>query len=245
MTQALPAVNGDVAPLRNVTLLDELVKRVMNRPPHLPGLGCFYGHSGYGKTVAATRAVVVNRAVYVEVGESWTRKKLCTALLRQVGVPAKRTVADMIEQIIDCLCRTKLPVLVDEADHLARKGMIEVVREIHDKSGASIVLIGEEMLPELLARWERVDNRVLDWVPAQPASLEDTRHLARLYCPGVEIGPDLLAKIHEAGAGRVRRICVNLERARERAVLDGLEVMGLAQWGDEPFFSGRPPARRR
>ncbi len=33
---------------------------------------------------------------------------------------------------------------------------------------------------------ERFHNRVLDWVPAQPASLADAKHLRALYCKRVK-----------------------------------------------------------
>ncbi|EGJ49017.1 AAA family ATPase [Desulfocurvibacter africanus] len=245
MTNAMqPGNGGTIAPLRNVGLFHELVGRVTSRPAHLPGMATFHGFSGYGKTFAATYAANRFRAKYVEIGESWTKRKLCSAILAELGVPARGTIADMVEKIIEALAVDQVPLIIDEADHLCGGGMVELVREIHDKSGAAIVLIGEELLPDKLAKWERVHNRMLDWVPAQPADLDDVRHLARLYCSGLEIGEDLLAKVAESSQGRVRRACVNLERIRERAATEGQEFMGLAQWGSEALFSGRPPARR-
>jgi hypothetical protein len=56
-TEALKALeNGAIAPLRNVGLFGELVDKVQRRAQHLPGLACFYGHSGYGKTRSAVLA---------------------------------------------------------------------------------------------------------------------------------------------------------------------------------------------
>jgi hypothetical protein len=47
---------NNVAPLRNVGLLSELVERVLNRTAGLPGMACFHGFSGYGKSFAAMYA---------------------------------------------------------------------------------------------------------------------------------------------------------------------------------------------
>lgn len=237
-------VNGTIAPLTNVALFTELVSRVMNRPRHLPGMATFHGPSGYGKTFSATYAANKHRAFYLEVGESWTKAKFCRALLTELGVQPKGTIADMVDRIIEALVTTDRPLIIDEFDHVVRRRYHETVREIHDKTGAPIVLIGEELLPGELVPFERFHNRMLDWVPAQPAGLDDATALARLYCPEVEIAEDLLARLLERSDGRVRRIATNLERVRELAAAEALETIDLAVWGDRPLFSGIPPRRR-
>ena len=248
MSNTEPKVNGNstIAPLQNVALFTSLVRRVTERPAHLPGMATFHGYSGYGKTFAATYAANKFSARYIEMGESWTKKKLCAAVLTELGVQTQaKTIADQMDQIVEALAIDGVPLIIDEADYLATKGLINLVREIHDKSGAPVLLIGEEGLPAALSKWERVHNRMLDWVPAQPATLEDARHLARLYCPGVTVEDELLSNIAEAASGRARRICVSLERVREMAATEGIEKIGMSQWGDRKFFRGQPPARRK
>jgi len=238
--------NGTIAPLQNVALFTSLVRRTVNRPGHLPGMATFHGYSGYGKTFAATYAANKFGARYIEMGESWTKKKLCASILTELGVQAQaRTVSDQMDQIIEALAIDGVPLIIDEADYLATKGLINLVREIHDKSGAPVLLIGEEGLPGALSKWERVHNRMLDWVPAQPSTLADAKHLARLYCPHVSVEDALLEQITEAASGRARRICVSLERVRELASVEGLDSVGPAQWGKREFFRGQPPARRK
>lgn len=259
---SIPVNTANIAPLTNVALFSELMERVVNRPRHLPGLGTFHGFSGYGKTFSATYAANMYRALHVEVGASWTIKKFCQSVLRELGfVEGKRsrdpragravdvmakTVPDMVEQIIQALSMEERPLIIDEFDHVTSWGerSVNIVREILDKSQAPIILIGEEGLPAKLQAWERVHNRVLDWVPAQPASAEDTGLLAQLYCDGVEVAPDLAERITNLAEGRVRRICVNLDRVREFAKLTGKQTVDLATWGDRELFSGKPPVRR-
>ena len=248
MTKRNVSVNKNmtVAPLQNVALFSSLMSRVMNRPSHLPGMATFSGFSGFGKTWSAIYAANKHRAYYVELDETWTRKKLCQEILRAVGGFATgKTISDHVAGIIDILADTRLPLIIDEADYLVTRNQVNIIRGIHDKSGAPVILIGEEGLPEKLTKWERVHNRMLDWVQAQPASFEDARHLARLYCSGVVIKEDLLRKISDVSNGRIRRICVNIERVREFAVTRGLDSVGLAEWGDNELFKGQPPVRRK
>ncbi len=242
MSQESPIVNS-IAPLRNVSLFLELTVRVMNRTAGLPGLATFHGFSGLGKSFAAIYAANKFRAYHVQVKSVWTRKKLCQAILLEMGVQPAPTIADMMDQIGQELSLSSRPLIIDEADFLVAKGMIEVVRDIYESSQAAIILIGEENLPSSLKRWERVHGRMLDWVAAQPASLGDAKHLAKIYCRGIEIAEDLLTALHAASGGSVRRICVNLDRVREAATLHGVDKMTAAQFGGG-FFTGHPPARR-
>jgi len=238
------AVSGTIAPLRNVALFSELLDRVVGRRRHLPGMGTFHGPSGYGKTFSATYGAHLHRALYVEVGESWTKATFCRALLTELGVPPRGTIADMVATVIAHLVDLERPLIIDEADKVVDRGYIETIREIHDRSGAAIVLIGEELLPNKLLRYERAHNRILDWVPAQPAGADDVAALAGLYTPEIEVRPDLAEHLARRSDGRVRRIVVNLERVREVAALEGLESVGLKEWGDRPLWTGQPPTRR-
>ena len=234
---------GTIAPLRNVALFLELVDRVMRRSSGLPGMACFTGFSGYGKTCSAIYAANKYRAFHVQLKSCTTRRSLCTAILAEIGEVPGATIDAMVTQIGRELALSRRPLIVDEADFLIKGGMVELVRDIYESSQATVILIGEERFPEKLRRWERVHGRMLDWVQAQPASLADARHLARLYCRGVEIADDLLAAVHEHAQGSARRIVVNLDRVREAAELASLKKIARAQF-QGAFFTGRPPAAR-
>lgn len=233
-----------VAPLKNVSAFSELVDRVMNRPPHLPGMATFHGYSGYGKSWAAIYAANKYNAIAIEVGESWSRVKFCDALMHELGLQPRGTIAQKVDKIVETLMLTNAPLIIDEFDYVVQKKFVELVREIHDNSGAPIILIGEELLPDKLAEWERFHNRVLDWIPAQPADLDDVCHLARLYAPKVEIGAPLLQHILKISQGRVRRICVNLGHIYEYARTEGLPAVDMAHAPSLRLSTGKPPQRR-
>lgn len=233
-----------IAMLRNVQLFTELVDRVAKRSAGLPGMACFYGPSGFGKSFAAIYAANKHRAYHVQVKSVWTRKKLCQAILNEMGIIPGPTIPDMVDQIGLQLSQSMRPLIVDEADFLLTKSLIEVIRDIYESSQATILLIGEEQLPHKLKRWERVHGRMLDWVAAQPASMTDAKHLSRLYCRQVEVADGLLSAIHGASGGSVRRICVNLDRVREAAETAGLAKIGRDEFKGE-LFTGNPPASIR
>lgn len=235
--------SNSIAPVRNVAALCELVDRVQSRSYGLPGMATFYGKSGFGKTFASTYAAVQFGAIHVEVRSTWSQKKFCQTVLREIGGPQKsRSIADMVEEITEALARTDRPLLVDEADHLVRRRMIEIVRDIADGSQAPVVLIGEELLPEKLQAWERIHGRMLDFVRAEPASARDLDHMARIYAPGIEIAADLKRAMHAASRGSLRRISVNLAAAEQMAKRQGLTAVDMATWAGRDFWTGDTPA---
>ena len=249
MNMAVP-VNPPVnkpAPLKNVAAFSSLINRVVDRRPGLPGLVCFYGHSGLGKTKSAIFGANRYRAAYVECGQMTTARSLLVSILMELGLPKPRgTATEMLTEIVEILARdTRRPLIIDEAHHIAHKAFVDVVRELHDKSDAPIVLIGEETLPKHLEAYERVHNRMLDWVAAVPCDMEDFAMLARTVAPRIAIAPDLASEILDVTAGNTRRIVVNLAKAEEVAAREGLETVDLQRFGGREAILGlRAPMPR-
>lgn len=237
-------VTASIAPLENVSRCAAALDRAVNRPMHLPGITGFYGPSGWGKSIAATYTANKYRAYYVEAKSSWTRKALLGAILTEMGISAGKTLYDMTDQVSEQLVLSGRPLIIDEFDHLVQAGTVEVVRDIHEGSSAPILILGEEQLSHKLKKWERFHNRMLAWVPAQPATMDDARHLRRLYVTETEIRDDLLARIHELARGSVRRICVNLHLVQQEALVHGWKAAGLKEWGARELYTGEAPARR-
>ncbi len=247
MTKADQFVNGgDTAPIKNVAACLGLVRSLQNRNPLQPNLGVFAGFSGYGKSVAALYSQNKTAAAYVEVSDTWTRKKLMTSILTELGQYSPRgTLSDLEDEIIGRLARDpKRPLLIDEADKVVDKNMIELVRMIAKKSNVPVLLIGEEMFP---AKLERAGDRFRDLVLvmgyAQPCDLDDTRTLARTFYPDISMDDELLDEAREKAEGRVRRIGNSLHAIAAFAARSGLSEVNRASYKGL-FSEGRLPSRR-
>ncbi|UWQ00826.1 ATP-binding protein [Aliiroseovarius crassostreae] len=240
-----PQTYNTIAPLRNVAALVNLVDRVEHRQPGLPGLATFFGPSGYGKTYASNYAANKFGAILVQVKECWTGKKLCQAILSELGLPPVKTIADMVDQIAEELLRSDRILLVDDAQYLIKRGMIGLIKDIYEGSGTTVILIGEEKLPQDLQRWENIHGRMLDWVPAQPACLADVDHLSNCYCPNVELTAAFKEHLLKASVNSIRRVCVNLGKVTEFALTKGVSTIDTADWGNRAFFASAAPAPRR
>ena len=235
---------NSVAPLRNVSALVSLIDKVINRTPGLPGLAVFYGYSGFGKTTAAVYAANECNAYQVQMKSTWTQKKLCQSLLLEMSIEPAKTVADMVDQISEELALSNRVLIIDEADFLVKRNMIEIVRDIYESSGSPVILIGEERLPTNLQKWERVHGRVLAWLAAEPACLEDVDHLARIYAPETNLDAAFKKHLLKASQHSIRRVCVNLELVSEYSRIHGSNVVDLAAWKGQKFIPCQAPKAR-
>lgn len=233
------------APLRNIELLAEAVEKAKNRPLHLDSFVTLSGPSGYGKSFAAAFVAVKFQYFYVEIGASWGVTTLLDKILYEIGeAPVKGVIAKKAEAVIDALVEHNKPLILDEFDYCVRPRYLEVIREIHDKARVPIILIGEELLPKKLEETERFHNRVINWVKAQPVTLEDAKKLANLYCKNLILDDELLQKLVSISQGRVRRVSVNLSLIKDEAELQGWKAIDLKTWGKRELYTGNAPAPR-
>jgi DNA transposition AAA+ family ATPase len=242
MTQAPQTVNT-IAPLRNVALLSTQVDVLLNRMDGEPGLGCFYGPAGYGKSFAKIYAANKFRAYHVQVDDTWTRKVLCQEVLLTMSIAPAGTIPEMVKQIAEQLTLSRRPLIIDEADFLVKKSMIECLRAIYERSLTPIVLIGEADLPKALERWERVYSRVLTWTQAEPATLGDARQLAKVYCRELDIADDLLKALFDKAHGSARRVVSGLSVIRNQAQGLNTKQISAADFKGEFFPFDRKGGR--
>lgn len=243
MNDVVNSIVNPIANLTNVGICAGALERSMNRPQHLPGLVVFYGPSGWGKSMACTRAANTYRAYHVECRDTWNRKKLLSAILGDMTMLPSRTLADMLDQIAEQLVASRRPLIIDEADKLIDRGMIEMIRDLYEQSNAPILLAGEELLPDKLRKIERMHGRILHWAPAQPVGMSDAIQLRELYANRVPVADDLLTQIVKISKGSARRVAVNLENTQEIALTEGWDLVDLAQWGVRELYTGEPPSR--
>ena len=233
-----------IANINNLSLVSVAMERLVNRQDGLPGLGVLYGPSGYGKTTATVAVANETRAYYVQLLSAWSKKTLLEKICFEMGLPPARTVAGCLDVICEQLAASQRPLILDEADYLvSHKGMIELARDIYEGSQAPLMLVGEEMLPTKLKKFERFHGRVLAWVPAQPVNLADAEELARVYAPEIMFETAALAYLVELAHGSVRRVTVNLVNLLEMANQQGLDTITRDDCLKADLYKGEAPKR--
>ena len=212
---------SSIAQIRNISQCYEAVKRTMERNPLLPGISAFYGPSGFGKSTAANFVATKTNAFYVQVKSTYTKKAFLQALLREMSIPYPATLSEMMELATSELAKTGRPLIIDEFDHLMKGDKVELIRDLYEGSQGTFLIIGEEMLARKLEKWERFHGRILNWVPALPADLNDVMLLASIYAPQLQIDEPVLEQLLGQVRGSTRRVSTNLEMLNEKALEAG------------------------
>lgn len=238
-------IGNSIQPLRNVSALATVIKRLETRRQGLPNLGVFYGPPGYGKTCAGVFAAAHLDAIHVVVQETWTRKDLLKRILRELSVVPRGTMSDHQDQVHEGLALANRPLLIDEADVAIARNMMGIIKEMVDGSLIPVVLIGMEELPQTIAKHPLVYSRTLSWVAAEPATLSDAKLLASYYAPSIEIADDLLQDILERNTGNARLTSTDISHVEEKANEWGITDVSLKRWGKTPFPRVDAPAPRR
>lgn len=242
------AAGNQTASLKNIASCLSVIRSLQNRHPLQPNLGVFAGFSGYGKSVSALYCQNKTGAVYVEISDTWTRKKLMQSMLSELGhYQPKGTLSDLEDEIIGALARDpKRPVIIDEADKLIRNNLFELVRMVAKKSGVPFLLIGEEHFPSKMEAFgDRFRDLVLVSEFAQPCDLDDVRTLAQTFYPTLSIADDLLEQCRVKGDGRVRRIGNSLHAIASACASRGVTSIDRDTYSslNGTFSGGSLPAR--
>lgn len=244
MTQPATNVNEIVsldpntANLVNVGLALEAVESVMNRSAHLPGAVTFTGFSGFGKSLAMEYVAQQYRGYYIEFQDNWAKPDYIKMLMFVMDIKKLKgwSENDCVQAIIDELGASHRPLIIDEFDQLIDRkhvasSLMALTLNIIKKSGGSVIIVGEELLPSKIRNYEKFDNCIYGRYLAEPSKLNDCRILSSHYYPELEMRDDLLEAVATRCKGITRRICINLDRFAAEARDLGITSIGLAEAG--------------
>lgn len=245
---------GAILSLTNIGIAERAAARLLNRGPLDPGLVVMSGPSGYGKSISAAWIKSRHPSYYVQADDFWTKKTMLVAISRAMGLlyyrgkgehkreywPEINVMADAIKAQLE---QSRRILIIDEFDYVVDKNLVEAVRSLYEGSKAAILIIGEELLPQKLEQWERFHGRILDWFPAEPASLADARMIATARCAGVTIADDLLEHLVTIAEGSTRRVSNNIGTIYDEAADQGWSGVDLATWGPRKLQTGKAPRR--
>ena len=113
-------------------------------------IGVCYGESGLGKTIAVKEyAKHYSDSILIETDPGYNSKSLLCEMHKRLGLSAKGSSYDLMDEVIRKLSNSGRLLIVDEAENLPYKGL-EILRRIHDKTNVGMLLIGMPVLVENL-----------------------------------------------------------------------------------------------
>jgi len=220
----------------NVTRFRKAVALAEDTDDGRPGMLMAFGAAGLGKTLAARNSHAEGGGFYLRAWEGWSQHAFLQALCFEVTGSrphgANRCKVRIIEALGGIVDGPRT-IYMDEADRLDIR-RLEDLRDIHDETGAPIVLIGEMGLPARCAARSRIDDRIpaeyrIKFEPITPRDIS----LYALEAAGLKLVGRAAAEVHRLTRGNFRRVhnlVLSLEqmaRAAETSKVDEAMVKRL------------------
>lgn len=208
-----------------------------------PGLCVVHGRAGRGKTDCSKQYAVEHNAIYVRVLEDWTPR----AMLAEVCYAINRTRPASIEKcrntIFHILDVSRRTLIVDEADRLRRVSMIEHFRDIHDVTGAPVILVGEQSLYAAMASRRRLWSRVTQTVEFGPIKTEDIL-LFGMKAAELKVVPEAGAMVGKRSGGDFRLIWQDMRSLESMAMANGTSQVTVEMVKRLPDRKPKPSLER-
>lgn len=159
---------------KNVKNFIALTDKLINRKDGVPRMGLVYGEPGLGKTQTAVWWSTKNDAIYIRASNNMSSRWLLEEIAEELGEsPCYRT-ADLMKQCVNKFKIFPRVIVVDEIDYLTcHLKVIETLRDLHDKTGVPVILIGMAMANKKLTRYKHLYDRISEKVMFETFSKED------------------------------------------------------------------------
>lgn len=159
---------------RNVKNFIGLMNNLIDKSSEVPKMGLVYGDPGLGKTQTAVWWTTRNDAIYVRAQNNMTNHGILEKVVEELGeAPSKKT-TDLMKQCIAHLRLKPQVIVIDEVDYLINHmRIVETLRDLHDLTGAPIVLIGMQEAKTKLGKFRHLYDRISEIVEFKPFSKED------------------------------------------------------------------------
>jgi DNA transposition AAA+ family ATPase len=171
-------MKNSIIKTQNVKRFISLMDNLQNAPNTVSKMALVYGGFGLGKTQTIMWWVTNNDAIYVRCNHNISPRWLLTEIVKELDLEPAWTSLRLFEQIEQKLKYNPKVIVVDEIDYLfSNKHTIETLRDIHDKLGVPILLIGMELADKKLLKYGHINDRIFSKMKFEKLGKDDFREI--------------------------------------------------------------------
>ncbi len=205
---------------KNVRAFVALAEKLKNAPSNVPKIGLVYGEPGLGKTNTILWWSLKQDAVLVTAANGMSRIWFLKTLVTELGEEPKKRAYELFDQAVTKLIEHPQILIVDEVDYLVDSTRaIETVRDLHDRTGIPVLLVGMGAADKKLKRYKHLYDRLLGIYKFVPFDLEDVKKIVTTLCE-VPVDDDVI-EIIAKNANRLRQIVIYILKIEELAQTNG------------------------
>lgn len=163
---------------KNVKKFISLMDNLQKAPSNVSKMALVYGGFGLGKSQTIMWWVTNNDAIYVRCNHNISPRWLLSEIVKELDEVPCYTSQRLFEQIEEKLKYNPKILVVDEIDYLfSNKHTIETLRDIHDKLGIPVLLVGMELADKKLQKYGHINDRIFAKLKFEKLSKEDFREI--------------------------------------------------------------------
>ena len=163
---------------RNVKRFISLMDNLQKTPSNVSKMALVYGAFGLGKSQTIMWWVTNHDAIYVRCNHNISPRWLLSEIVKELDEVLCYTSQRLFEQIEEKLKYNPKILVVDEIDYLfSNKHTIETLRDIHDKLGIPVLLVGMELADKKLQKYGHINDRIFAKLKFEKLSKEDFKEI--------------------------------------------------------------------
>lgn len=211
---------------QNVKRFVDLMDTLKNASANLTKMALVYGDFGLGKSQTIMWWVTNNDEIYVRCNHKMSARWLLTEIVEELDDVPTYLTSLLFKQIEDKLHERPKVLVVDEVDFLLNNSSaIEIVRDLHDKIGIPVVLVGMSLVGAKLKRHKHIYDRLLGVLKFETFNKDDVAKIVTEISE-VKFEPDALELVC-VKFNQFRQIVKFLNKVENVAEINNLKTITL------------------
>lgn len=205
---------------KNVKNFVSLMEEVKQLPDNIPKILLVYGEYGLGKSETIKWWTFKNDCVYVRANQGMTSRWLLSEIAEELGEEPFWHIQDTFNLVEQKLKQNPKPLIIDEVDYLVNNNVIEVLRDLHDRTGGPMILVGMVNIDKKLSRYPHLKDRIYKAFKFESYDKQDIKQILSELSeiPITDDGLEYLATRHN----QFRQIVKLINKIEKFAIINDL-----------------------
>lgn len=215
---------------KNVKAFISLATKLNNAPKNAPKMGLVFGEPGLGKTNAILWWAIKQDALLITAKNGMSSRWFLTELVTELGESPHYCTHILFEQAIRHLLEHPRMLIIDEVDYLINSSRaIETIRDLHDRTGIPVLLVGMGMIDKKLIRYKHLFDRIVEIYRFTPFDIDDVKEIVNTLSD-VQIENEVIEKLQQK-ANRFRQIVKLITKMENMAETNGYTKITNVEMG--------------
>ena len=162
---------------KNVKKFVALMEEVKQLPANIPKIVLVFGEYGLGKSETIKWWTFKNDCIYVRANQGMSSRWLLSEIAEELGEEAFWHIQDTFNLVEQKLKQNPKPLIIDEVDYLVPNNVIEILRDLHDRTMCPMILVGMVNIDKKLSRYPHLKDRIYKTFKFEPYDKQDIKQI--------------------------------------------------------------------